>query len=69
MLPIIFAIISGDDGGYCNITVTETNFKRDQSNVIGIFMEYAKRKNLIETNVSNTVQEEDATSIQEQENL
>jgi hypothetical protein len=48
MLPIIFAMISGDDGGYCNITVTETNFKKDQSNVIGIFMEYAKRNNLIE---------------------
>ena len=48
MLPIIFAIISGDDGGYCNITVTETNFKRDQSNVIGLFMEYAKRNNLVE---------------------
>lgn len=48
MLPIIFAIISGDDGGYCNITVTETTFKRDQTNVIGVFMEYAKRNNLIE---------------------
>ena len=41
MLPIIIAIISGDDGGFCNITVTETNFKRDQTNVIGLFMEYA----------------------------
>ena len=48
MLPIIIAMVSGDDGGYCNITVTETNFKRDQSNVIGIFMEYAKKNNLIE---------------------
>lgn len=48
MLPIIFAIISGDDGGYCNITVTETNFKRDQSNVIGLFMEYARNHNLID---------------------
>lgn len=48
MLPIIFAIISGDDGGYCNITVTETSFKRDQTSVIGLFMEYAKRNNLIE---------------------
>jgi hypothetical protein len=48
MLPIIIAMVSGDDGGYCNITVTETNFKRDQSNVIGIFMEYAKRNNLVE---------------------
>lgn len=48
MLPIVIAIISGDDGGYCNVTVTETNFKRDQSNVIGVFMEYAKKNNLIE---------------------
>ena len=48
MLPIILAIISGDDGGYCNITVTETNFKRDQTHVINLFMEYAKRNNLIE---------------------
>lgn len=55
MLPIIFAIISGDDGGYCNITVTETNFKRDQSNVIGIFMEYAKRNKLIEEVVTPTI--------------
>lgn len=47
MLPIVIAIISGDDGGYCNITVTETNFKRDQTHVIGLFMEYAKRNNLI----------------------
>ena len=48
MLPVILAIVSGDDGGYCNITVTETNFKRDQSQVIGLFMEYAKKNNLIE---------------------
>ena len=48
MLPIVIAIISGDDGGYCNVTVTETNFKRDQSHVIGLFMEYAKKNNLIE---------------------
>ena len=55
MLPIIFAIISGDDGGYCNITVTETNFKKDQSNVIGIFMEYAKKNNLIEESPKEVV--------------
>lgn len=54
MLPIIFAMISGDDGGYCNITVTETNFKKDQSNVIGIFMEYAKKNNLIEEDKAPT---------------
>jgi hypothetical protein len=48
MLPVIFAIVTGDDGGYCNITVTETNFKRDQSHVIGLFMEYAKSNELLE---------------------
>lgn len=47
MLPVIIAIITGDDGGYCNITVTETNFKRDQSNVLGLFMEYARKNNLV----------------------
>ena len=25
----------------------ETNFKRDQSNVIGLFFEYAKKNNLV----------------------
>lgn len=48
MIPIILAIVSGDDGGYCNITVTETNFKRDQTHVIGLFMEYAKRNGIVE---------------------
>lgn len=48
MLPICLAIVSGQDGGYCNVTVTETNFKRDQSQVIGLFMEYAKKNNLVE---------------------
>lgn len=47
MLPVILAIASGDDGGFCNITVTETNFKRDQSNVIGLFFEYANKNNLV----------------------
>lgn len=54
MLPIIMAIISGDDGGFCNITVTETNFKKDQTSVIGLFMEYAKRNNLVEENTTPT---------------
>lgn len=48
MLPIVLAIVNGDDGGYCNITVTETNFKRDQSRVIDLFMEYAKNNNLVD---------------------
>ena len=47
MLPIVLAIVSGDDGGYCNITVTETNFKRDQAHVIDLFMEYAKNNGLV----------------------
>ena len=48
ILPIIMASISGYDNGICNITVTETNFKKDQTNVIGLFMEYAVANNLIE---------------------
>ena len=40
MLPVILAIISGDDGGYCNITVTETNFKNGQIKLINLFDEY-----------------------------
>lgn len=42
MLPVIIAIISGDDGGFCNITVTETAFKNGQINVIHLFEEYVK---------------------------
>ena len=44
MLPIIAAIPMGDDSGYCNITVTETTFKRDQVSVINLFNEYVKEK-------------------------
>ena len=40
MIPVISAIIMGDDSGYCNVTVTETNFKRDQVAVINLFLEY-----------------------------
>lgn len=40
MLPVVTAIINGDDGGYCNITVTETNFKKGQVKVISLFEEY-----------------------------
>ena len=54
MLPIILAIVSGDDGGYCNVTVTETNFKRDQTHVIELFFEYVKRNNLEEKVVTPT---------------
>lgn len=54
MLPIVLAIVSGDDGGFCNITVTETNFKRDQSHVIDLFTEYAKKNNLVEESEPTT---------------
>lgn len=44
MFPIALAIIFGDDDGYCNITVTEANFKRGQSMVIGMLFEWAGAK-------------------------
>ena len=44
MLPIISAIIAGDDGGFCNIAVTETNFKKDQTAIINLFFEYHNAK-------------------------
>lgn len=47
MMPVVLAIMSGEDGGYCNVTVTETNFKRDQSHVIDLLFEYARDNNLI----------------------
>jgi hypothetical protein len=58
MLPVLLASISGDDGGFCNITVTETNFKRDQINVINLFFEYAKRNNLIDSSSEEKVTED-----------
>ena len=54
MIPIVLAIISGDDGGFCNITVTETTFKRDQTHVIGIFMEWAVKNGLVNFEVCST---------------
>ena len=57
MLPVTVAIVSGDDGGFCNVTVTETNFKRDQTKVIGLFMEYAKRNNLVDEVVEEVATE------------
>lgn len=64
MLPIILAIVSGDDGGFCNITVTETNFKRDQTHLIDLFMEYAKKMGLVAKEVVKvqTIQEESEAS-------
>jgi hypothetical protein len=44
MLPIIGAIIMGDDGGFCNIAVTETNFKKGQTAIINLFLEQHKAK-------------------------
>lgn len=44
MLPIFSAIIMGDDAGFCDIAVTETNFKRDQASVINLFFEYNNHK-------------------------
>lgn len=44
MLPIFSAIIMGDDSGFCNIAVTETNFKKDQTSIINLFFEWEKNK-------------------------
>ena len=44
MIPVLSAIMMGDDSGYCNITVTETNFKKDQCNIIAIFHDWAKNE-------------------------
>lgn len=42
MIPIFTAFILGEDTGYCNIAVTETSFKKDQTSVIRLFFEYEK---------------------------
>ena len=42
MIPIVAAIIIGDDSGYCDIVVTEANFKQNQISVIKLFDEYSK---------------------------
>lgn len=44
MLPIISAIIMGDDSGFCDIAVTETAFKKDQTAIINLLFEHCKRK-------------------------
>lgn len=49
MVPIAMAIIFGDDDGYCNITVTETAFKRAQSSVINLLFEWADRREDVAT--------------------
>lgn len=45
MLPVASAIVFGDDTGFCDIAVTETNFKKDQTKIIRIFNEYVSKKN------------------------
>ena len=44
MIPILAAVITGEDAGYCNITVTETKFKNDQVHVINLFHEHLAEK-------------------------
>lgn len=46
MLPVVIAIISGDDGGFCNIAVTEVSFKRGQINVINLYEEYLEAEKI-----------------------
>lgn len=56
MIPVLAAVVTGQDSGFCNITVTETNFKRDQCTIIALFTEHLKQKNLMgaNTNEDNT---------------
>lgn len=42
MIPVISAIIMGDDDGFACVTVTETNFKNDQVAVIHLFHEFIR---------------------------
>lgn len=44
ILPVISAIIMGDDSGFCDIAVTETNFKKDQTAIIHLLLEYEKER-------------------------
>lgn len=48
MLPILSAIIMGNDSGFCDIAVTETNFKKDQTSIIHLFFEHNKIKSIEE---------------------
>ena len=40
MLPVVIAMITGEDSGFCCIAVTETNFKQDQTAIIDLFFEW-----------------------------
>ena len=44
MLPVVIAIITGDDSGFCCIAVTENRHKRDQIKVIRLFNEWVAEK-------------------------
>ena len=44
MLPIAVSIISGDDGGYCNATVTQVFFRNNQIHAIALFDEYVEKE-------------------------
>ena len=43
MLPVIIAVITGDEGGYHNITVTEVAFKQSQLGVLSLFDEWEEK--------------------------
>ena len=67
MLPIVVAMVSGEDSGYCCIAVTETSFKRDQVSIINLFNEWvpehkariaAKQKALAEAESAENITEE-----------
>ncbi len=68
MMPIMSAIIMGDDSGYCDITVTETNFKHGQTSVIHLFFEYHKSKEMEKTTVAekSDVENVEASEFSEQ---
>lgn len=54
MLPVVIAIVSGDDGGFCNITVTEVSFKRGQVNMINLFQEFCSEEKIYPPEEVNT---------------
>ena len=54
MLPMLSALIMGDDSGFCDIAVTETNFKKDQTAIINLLLEYVKAKEPPEEEATTT---------------
>lgn len=44
MLPIVVAIISGDDSGYCNATVTQVSYRNNQIHALALFDEYIENE-------------------------